>query len=105
MNSEKQKMTLLICWASSRVGAMIMAWHSGDLGSSSWRTPIEKVAVLPVPDCAWAIVSFLLTTGRIPFCWMMDGFSKPKAELKDCYHKCLEGDQGWDWVPQKCRWS
>ena len=30
----------------------MMAWQCGDLGSMSWRTPIEKVAVFPVPD--WA---------------------------------------------------
>jgi len=73
-------MTLLICWANSLVGANMMAWHWGDFGSIRWRTPIEKVAVLPVPDWACAIVSLLLITGRIPLCWMMDGFSKPEAE-------------------------
>jgi hypothetical protein len=45
-----------------------MVWHSGDLGSMRWRRPIEKVAVLPVPDCAWAMVSLLLMTGMMPFC-------------------------------------
>ena len=45
-----------------------MAWHSGFLGSMRCRSPIEKVAVLPVPDCAWAMVSLLLITGIIPFC-------------------------------------
>ncbi len=79
-NSLKQKITLLICWANYLVGAKTIAWQWGDFGSIDWRTPMEKVAVFPVPDWAWAIVSFLLTTGRIPFCWMMDGFSKPKAE-------------------------
>lgn len=73
-NSLKQNMTLFICWASYRVGAKTMAWHYGFLGSINWRTPMENVAVFPVPDWAWAMVSLLLTTGRIPFCWMMDGF-------------------------------
>jgi hypothetical protein len=80
-NSLKQKITLFICWASYRVGANMIAWQWGDLGSISWSTPIAKVAVLPVPDWAWAMVSFLLMTGNIPFCWIMDGFSKPKAKL------------------------
>jgi hypothetical protein len=40
---------------------------------------MEKVAVLPVPDWAWAIMSFPLMTGMIPFCWMIEGFSKPNA--------------------------
>jgi hypothetical protein len=73
-NSLKQKMTLLICWASYRVGARMMPWHSGFLLSISWRSPMAKVAVLPVPDWAWAMVSRLLMTGMMPFCWMMDGF-------------------------------
>jgi hypothetical protein len=41
-------------------------------------SPIEKVAVLPVPDCACAIVSFRSTSGRMARCWMADGFSKPR---------------------------
>ena len=72
--SLKHQITFLICWASYRVGARTSAWHCGDLGSISCSKPIEKVAVLPVPDCAWATVSFLEITGRIPRCWIMDGF-------------------------------
>ena len=87
-------MTLLICWANSLVGARMTAWHWGDLGSISCKTPIENVAVLPVPDWAWAIVSFLLITGRIPRCRMIDGFSKPKAKLEIRYHKLLWVGQG-----------
>jgi hypothetical protein len=91
-------MTLLICWANSLVGARMTAWHWGDLGSISCKTPIENVAVLPVPDWAWAIVSFLLITGRIPRCWMIDGFSKPKAKLEIRYHKLLWVGLGWGWA-------
>ena len=82
-------MTLLICWANYLVGAKTMAWQWGDFGSTNCRTPIANVAVFPVPDWAWAMVSFLLTTGRIPFCWMIDGFSNPKAEYRKNYHKYL----------------
>jgi hypothetical protein len=39
------------------VGARIRAWQALMLGSIFWRTEIEKVAVLPVPDWAWAITS------------------------------------------------
>ena len=41
------------------------------------RIEMEKVAVLPVPDCAWAITSLPLMIGLIARCWMADGFSKP----------------------------
>jgi hypothetical protein len=40
-------------------------------------------------------VSFLPTTGRMPRCWMIDGFSKPKAELAKTYHKRLSEDRDW----------
>jgi hypothetical protein len=33
----------------------------------SYRTPIEKVAVLPVPDYAYAMVSLPFNNGNIPF--------------------------------------
>jgi hypothetical protein len=69
--------TLWICWASSLVGARTNAWHCVLFGSISWRTPIENVAVLPVPDCACATVSVLLIRGSIPLCWIIDGFSNP----------------------------
>ena len=35
-----------------------------------------KVAVLPVPDCACAIVSRFIISGLIARCWIADGFSK-----------------------------
>ena len=41
------------------------------------RMPAQKVAVLPVPDCACWITSRPLPNGTMPFCWMADGFSKP----------------------------
>jgi len=50
MNSLKQKITLLICCANSLVGAKMIAWQVGELGSMRCKTPIEKVAVFPVPD-------------------------------------------------------
>jgi hypothetical protein len=37
---------------------------------------MEKVAVLPVPDCACAITSCPLTTGTIARCWISEGRSK-----------------------------
>eukprot|EP00962_Isochrysis_galbana_P045953 scaffold18296_cov124-Isochrysis_galbana.AAC.3 len=35
------------------------------------------MVVLPVPDCAWAIVSRPFRIGMIARCWMADGFSNP----------------------------
>ena len=40
---------------------------------------MEKVAVLPVPDCACAMVSWSARMGMMPRCWMADGFSNPYA--------------------------
>jgi len=37
---------------------------------------MEKVAVLPVPDWAWAMTSWPLMTGTIARCWMAEGRSK-----------------------------
>jgi hypothetical protein len=39
---------------------------------------MEKTAVLPVPDCDWAITSWPWVMGRIARCWIADGFSKPE---------------------------
>lgn len=33
------------------------AWHDFRLGSIFWRAEMEKVAVFPVPDWAWAMTS------------------------------------------------
>ncbi len=41
------------------------------------KMAMEKVAVFPVPDCAWAITSRPLMLGTMARCWMADGFSKP----------------------------
>lgn len=51
-NSLRQKMFLWFWRASSLVGAIMMAWHWGELWSILWRVAMEKVAVFPVPD--WA---------------------------------------------------
>lgn len=57
MKSPMATTTFWICWANSRVGARMRAWHALMLGSIFWRTEMEKVAVFPVPDWAWAITS------------------------------------------------
>lgn len=41
---------------------------------------IENVAVLPVPDCAWAMTSLPLTMGFIALCWIAEGFSNPERK-------------------------
>jgi len=51
----------------SRVGA----------GGVRRRAPMVKVAVLPVPDWACAMVSRIIRSGLMARCWMADGFSKP----------------------------
>jgi hypothetical protein len=58
MKSPMATTTFWICWASSRVGARISAWQALTLESIFWRVEIEKVAVFPVPDWAWAITSW-----------------------------------------------
>ena len=45
------------CWANSLVGARTSAWVSLLLRSSFSRIAMEKVAVFPVPDWAWAMTS------------------------------------------------
>ena len=46
-----------ICNANSRVGANTNTWQSDFFGSNISNAAIKNVPVLPVPDCAWAIVS------------------------------------------------
>lgn len=41
--------TWFTCWASSRVGARMRAWHSRRVTSTCCRIAMEKVAVFPVP--------------------------------------------------------
>ena len=48
----------ITCWASSRVGERISAWHSDRSVSILCNTAVEKVAVFPVPDWAWAMTSY-----------------------------------------------
>lgn len=40
------------------------------------RMEMLNVAVLPVPDWAWAMTSRPETMGRMARCWMAEGFSK-----------------------------
>lgn len=84
MKSPSASMTFWICVANSLVGESINTWVSRSVVSSDCRIDIEKVAVLPVPDCAWAITSRPLTIGMILLCWIADGFSKPKKEKQFC---------------------
>ena len=89
--SPRAMTTFWICWASSRVGARIKAWHCLTVWSIFWRTLMEKVAVFPVPDWAWAMTSWSLRTGMIALCWIADGRSKPRDTLdwyyRERYHK------------------
>ncbi len=48
---------MCICWANSGVDANTNTWHCGSFKSKRCNAAIENVAVLTVPDCAWAIVS------------------------------------------------
>jgi len=50
-------------------------------GLTCWRMEMEKVAVFPVPDCAWAITSWPFTTGTIARCWMAEGRSKLQKKI------------------------
>lgn len=50
------------------MGAKIKAYVSLIDGSTIYKVAIENVAVLPVPDYAYAIVSIPFNKGRIPFC-------------------------------------
>lgn len=50
--------TINTCWASSLVGANTSAWVSLRSISNCCRMEIANVAVLPVPDWAWAITSY-----------------------------------------------
>lgn len=42
-----------------------------------WRMEMEKVAVFPVPDWAWAITSRPVMMGMMARCWIAEGRSKP----------------------------
>jgi len=64
--------------ASSRVGERHNTCVSLSCKSMDCNIAIEIVAVLPVPDWAWAITSHPLTIGIMARCWMAEGCSKPK---------------------------
>jgi hypothetical protein len=49
----------------------------GGVGHGQTILPMVNVAVLPVPDCACAMVSRIIRRGLIARCWIADGFSKP----------------------------
>ncbi len=52
------------------------AWHWLSDRSSFCSTGMANAAVLPVPEWAWAIVSWPSSKGTMARCWMAVGFSK-----------------------------
>ena len=70
--------TFWICVANSLVGERHKTWVSRTVVSIDWSKAMEKVAVFPVPDWAWAITSRLFTMGLMALCWIAEGFSNPK---------------------------
>ncbi len=66
MHATLPLLTFWICCANSRVGARMSACTLLSLRSICWRTEMENVAVLPVPDCACAMVSRPDKMGIIP---------------------------------------
>lgn len=78
-------MTFCICTANSRVGDKHKTCVSLRDVSRLCNIEMEKVAVLPVPDWAWAITSRPLTMGLILRCCMADGFSKPIKDFKKLF--------------------
>ena len=63
------------------VGDKTKTWVLLFVISTLDKAPIVNVAVLPVPDCAWAITSFPEIIGLIAFCWIGLGFSKPYPKI------------------------
>jgi hypothetical protein len=55
---------------------MLLPWVFLRFSSMRWRIAIEKVAVLPVPDWAWAMTSAPEMHGTIALCCIKEGFSK-----------------------------
>jgi len=72
--------TFWICTASSRVGERHNTCVSLVCMSTDCNIAMEIMAVLPVPDWAWAITSCPLTIGFMARCWMAEGRSKPKQQ-------------------------
>mmetsp|Transcript_83126 Transcript_83126/g.201481 ORF Transcript_83126/g.201481 Transcript_83126/m.201481 type:complete len:289 (+) Transcript_83126:604-1470(+) len=73
--------TLWLCRASSRVGLTISTCVARTDGSSSCSAAIENAPVLPVPDCAWAIVSRPFRSGNTALPWIGLGRSNPRAKM------------------------
>lgn len=90
-------LTLEIWTANSRVGERMSACGSRLEVSIDWSTPIENVAVLPVPDCAWAITSRPLIMGTIALCWIAEGFSNAMIESINwpCWVLCVFDSTYW----------
>jgi len=62
--------------------------------------PEQKVAVLPVPDCACWMTSRPCVNGTIPRCWMAEGFSKPVQTSCQNRRKRIS-----KWVPITLMWT
>ena len=69
--------TDLICVDNSLVGEIHNACVLFIFKSMASNMPIVKHPVLPVPDCACAIMSFLFFIGKIALCCIGLGFSNP----------------------------
>ena len=69
--------TVDICFASSWVGARIIACVLFSVTSIRWSVPIENVPVFPLPDWAWAIISCFCRIGKMARFWISLGFSNP----------------------------
>ena len=63
--------------ASSRVGQRMIACVLRLSGSIFWSIGIPNAAVLPVPVCAWPIMSFPSIWTGIAWAWIGDAASKP----------------------------
>mmetsp|Transcript_7100 Transcript_7100/g.25286 ORF Transcript_7100/g.25286 Transcript_7100/m.25286 type:complete len:305 (+) Transcript_7100:624-1538(+) len=81
VNSPSAVMTPALWRASSRVGDTMSACVSWRDASTSCSVATLNAPVLPVPDCACAIVSRPLSSGAMALPWMALGFSKPKAKM------------------------
>jgi hypothetical protein len=60
---------------SSRVGVRTIAWVSSSAGSMYCSSGSPKAAVLPVPVCAWPIMSWPASSSGIAFSWIGEGSS------------------------------
>jgi len=62
---------------------------------------MEKVAVLPVPDWAWAITSRPWVMGRIARCWIAEGFSKSSAGTYEKLFCLVSNDSLYAYMPRR----